>query len=168
MLLFKNLSDDQLCKAFSNIKSGDPVLVAKKDTNYYSWTSQMTNMIGRIYNVQKRDDYGFYLIDDFGDRFVFSFKSLSFTTCTVKKNCIYTVGDYTYKLLYSMPIDHLKHILLKQDYQAMKSIFGNNKVNIYNGKFKKIKEHCPRVIGALLSQEVLIRERKKSLVDDTF
>lgn len=164
MLLTKYLYDEQLEEAFEHIVKGDIVKVVRRDNEHLGWFPNMNKFLGEQLTVVGRCNYGLILVDNHSRWYEFAFRSLALTEHNLKKTCIKKIGDVVYKLLYPIPIDHLKEISLGEDRKVLKEIFKEyRKITFEKNGFEQIKEKCPRIIGVLLSYDILYKTQTEEL-----
>lgn len=155
---------------FKNVEKGDMVYVARKTKNRtHGWIDRMDAVIGHQAKVEHRSARTFnlsflYPPNHKGIIYIFDILCLEPLNCeTVDKNTLVTnIGNIRYHFNYGIEIGLLKSYALDEDYILLKNLFKDKKyIQINDGWMDKIKNTCPRIIGVLLSNGFMKKNKIK-------
>jgi hypothetical protein len=123
------------------------------------WEEEMDSMVGIPLLVEEKTKRGVYLSNEYGDTYLFSYHCVELAE--ESKQITVFLGKYKFLIEAYINTRLLKAVLLELDKECLSKIVGIDldypHVSIRSEHLLEIQHTCPRVIGALLSQNLMKR-----------
>ena len=157
---------------YNNLSPGTLVICPEEDWDMpYGWSDEVSDMVGVVLPVKKKrnlEGYGLGVTlanPHTGNTFTFNHTHLDVRTIksTIKKFESFSLNGYRYKQKQPINDDVMSFLALGKDRKLFKKhILQEDNIQLTKEVYHKIKKHCPRIIGVLLGNKIVVKYKEKN------
>ena len=116
------------------------------------WNKEMDDLVGKFLIVEQKDNECVYVRHDSGTRYSFHYEYIE----EISQSTTIKWRDKTFTSCSIINIKILNAVALKEDALEFGRAFGSSNRTINNDLLDFLSKKCPRVVGVLLSNKLLI------------